>query len=175
MTYPRSASRRLLVGFASILLSLTAALIVAAAGVFNVRLLSVGDNNLAPALRHGDAVVIVKTSANSLGQGDVAGYYTGPAQTTIHEGKVVSISPARQNVTVAEANGSLTKVNDSAIVGRTTIRLNGLGYLLEFLQTLPGLIIGLYLPAVIIVWFELKRLLVHYERLVYRLPGYASH
>lgn len=166
--------RSSLISLSVTMLVVTAILIVGSAGVFNMRFLPINDNSLAPILRNGDAVIASRVDARTLSPGDIVSYVPSSVQTQAVTARVAGSVPGQQNVTVINHASSVTKVDDSAIIGRVNVRLAGVGYAIHFVQTIPGMLVGLYAPALLIVVVELKRLFAYYDKRVYRLSGYTS-
>ena len=63
----------------------------------------------------------------------------------------------------------------SQIIGKVDYKVAYLGYGLNFLRSPAGLITAVYLPALLIIVLELKRLATHYTKPTYRLLSYAKN
>lgn len=133
--------------------------------------LSVQTNSMEPALHPGDAVVVKKVAARALRAGDVIAYRDPlhPAIFITH--RIVTINARKNTVVTKGDNESVadTPFDTSLIIGRVSYGLVKAGYLLDFLRSPAGLILGTYMPAAIVLWLELRRLKIFYTPTVYRL------
>jgi len=62
--------------------------------------------------------------------------------------------------TKGDANSSedFTKVTEDKVVGKVTLNVNYVGYFVQYVKTLPGLVILIIIPATIIIYEEVKKI-----------------
>jgi signal peptidase I len=163
--------------------SFTVLLIVSLVGVAlwrvqNVQFMSVESGSMAPAIRKGDAVVVRPMNPKTLVTGDVISYRSPADQSVIITHRIVRVESSwhllvTQGDNAARADKPVSMDN---VIGKVSTRIAYAGYGLDFLRTPAGLATCVYLPAVIIIGTELRRLAKHYTRPTYRLSGYRhSH
>lgn len=146
--------------------------------VQNVQFMSVESGSMAPAIRKGDAVVVRPADPKTLVAGDVVSYRSPADQSVIVTHRVVKVEPSwhlliTKGDNVSRADKPFSTDN---VIGKVDARIAYAGYGLDFLRTPMGLAVCVYLPAVIILGSELRRLAKHYTRPTYRLVGYRhSH
>jgi signal peptidase len=143
----------------------------------SVQLMTVESGSMTPAIRKGDAVVLRPVASSNLKVGDVVSYRSPADQSVIITHRIVEVEKTWKQVITKGDNVSR---NDkplpmSEIIGRVDLRVAYLGFALGFLRTPAGLIACVYLPALLIVGLELKRLAVNYTKHTYRLVGYSKH
>lgn len=157
-------------------------LIVSATGIAlwrmqSVQIMSVESGSMTPTIRKGDAVVIGEVHKHDLKVGDIVSYRSAADQAVIITHRIVQVEPMWGLIVT---KGDNTQRNDkpvpiSEVIGKVNIRVTYLGYVLNFLRSPVGLITSVYLPALVIVGLELKRLAGYYRKPTYRLAGYAKH
>ncbi len=149
---------------------------VAAWYVKSSQLLSVQSASMAPLIQIGDAVLVEKVTIDELRLGDVISFYNPDSNAganantgaTIVTHRVVGLDLSARSVqTRGDSNATADQpIDQSLLVGRVTRLLPNVGYILDFVHSRAGLAIGVYLPAAIIVFAELRRLTAYYN------PGY---
>lgn len=62
--------------------------------------------------------------------------------------------------TKGDANSSedFTKVAPDKVVGKVTLNINYVGYFVQYVKTLPGLVILIIIPATVIIYEEFKKI-----------------
>lgn len=134
--------------------------------LFGLKLLNVQTGSMRPTFRQGDALVMQRTRREQLAPGIVVSYRSprNPNELVTH--RVVRVLPgARSFQTKGDAlSVPDPAVNDSLLAGRVVAVLPGLGRLLGWMASWPGLIVCVYIPAAAIAVSELARLERHYQR-----------
>lgn len=135
---------------------------VCAAAQFQIRtyrFLSVQSDSMRPALRTGD-LAIVDTSRQTAQVGNIVSFRNPIRPATINSHRVVSIDYRRGVMTTKGDNAAAadTVVPLRNIVGTVAWRVPALGYVVDALKHPVGLGILIYLPALRIIWLELRRL-----------------
>lgn len=139
--------------------------------------MSVESASMTPAVKRGDAVVLRTVKPSELSVGDIVSYRSPANQSVIITHRVVAVE---QTWGLVITKGDNAQRNDrpvpmSDIIGRVDLRVAYLGAALNFLRSPAGLVVAVYLPALIIVILELKRLVQYYQRPTYRLVAYTKH
>jgi signal peptidase len=168
-----------------ILMALTLTLLVgvSALGVVTKlqggNLLSVQSKSMVPYLSKGDLVSVKRVPGSELRTGDVVTFISplDARETITHR---IIQTPSWQNGqhfrTKGDANSSPDpQITAKDIVGRVSYSVPLLGYGADFMRRPLGLILVVYIPALIIIGSELKRLAQYYKtRESYVLPGHPS-
>lgn len=131
------------------------------------RLLSVQSDSMQPVFGRGDAVLLQRRDASALVPGDVVTFGAAGATGT----------PISHRVLAARPGGLITKgdslreqdqpVAFSRVQGRVIAVLPGFGKALEFMRSPVGLALLVYLPALLLIAVEIRRLLTHSSRPMY--------
>jgi len=148
----------------------------AALGYVRVRglqLLSVQTGSMRPEIRPGDAV-LVRRVYQALIPGDIISYQSlaDPKLTITH--RVVSVSSMTGTLIT---KGDVLQTNDPPIgydrvIGRVVRIVPVVGRGVDFIRRPVGLIGVVYLPAVILIGAEIRRLMKYYDMQRYRLYAY---
>jgi signal peptidase I len=154
-----------------------AALIIALACVsisllsHSVRILSVDSGSMEPLISKGDAVITKRVSPLDIRKGDVVSY-RDPQDGIIITHRVVVADPLTgQIITKGDANGQLDKAFSGAmVIGRQVAVLPGFGTYIDMLHSWPGLIAAVYIPTLLVLASEARRLWKHYLQ-----PTYVHH
>jgi signal peptidase I len=142
------------------------------------KLLSVQSGSMTPALHKGDLVVVRPVPKGQLAIGDVV-TFINPAnsrQTITHRVVVLPADKPGTIVTKGDANAAPDKpVPIKAVLGKVTRHAPLAGWAMDLVRTPIGLAIIIYLPAIVIVADEWRRLNRYYQKQrPYRVPGRAS-
>ena len=142
-----------------------------------MQVMTVESSSMAPNIRKGDGVLLQSVKATDLKLGDVVSYRSPVDQSVIITHRIIEVEPNWGQVVTKGDNAPRNDkpVPMSAIVGRVRMRAAYLGFALDFLRSPAGLIAGVYLPALIIVVLELKRLVLHYTKPTYRLRALGRY
>jgi|GEM_PF-1608437 len=140
--------------------------------VQSVAVEGVRGGSMAPLLRNGDAVVLAKTRA--VAARDIISYRSPINPADILTRRVSAVDNTKDVVITKGDNAAKANApfSESLVIGVARYHVAKLGYVIDFLRSPAGLVIGAYLPATIIVGLELSRLSRYYEPPVYHLPGY---
>jgi signal peptidase I len=140
------------------------------------RLLSVQSQSMAPALQKGDLITVTRVSVGQLAEGDVVTFVNpqNRQQTITH--RIVQLPSEANNqrlVTKGDANANAdTPIAPSSIVGKVNQRLPLAGHAVDFVRKPLGLILIIYIPALMVLAHELRLLIRHYKLLQpYHLHG----
>lgn len=140
------------------------------------KLFSVQSGSMEPALSRGDLVLVDSVPAPEYRVGDVITYADpdNPKQTITH--RIADIREGQQRVfiTQGDANARTDRpFNQAMVVGRQEVAIPYAGHAIDFLLTVPGLILMIWLPAMWIIVGETKRLTDYYRRMQkYIAPGF---
>lgn len=142
-----------------------------------MRILSVQTASMAPLLEPGDAVVVRQVAASDLRPGDVVSFYApsaAPGDAVIVTHRIIGVDRAGQFITQGDGNVAADgPLDPSLLVGRASHSLANAGYLVDFLRSPLGLLACIYLPALLLVAIELRRL-VRYFRPTYQLTHHGA-
>ncbi len=169
-----------------VLISVSAALAVAGFGalllfglpVTGWKALSVQTGSMRPNIEPGSLVLVHRVPASSLKIGDVITYADPkrPAETITHRitetFKVGETIPAF--VTQGDANPSPDQpIVGGQVKGKVYAVVPYLGHAVDWIKTWPGIILLVYLPALLVIIEELKRLVAYFRaQLPYVAHGY---
>lgn len=142
------------------------------------KLLSVQSGSMSPALHKGDLVVVRPVPKGQLAVGDVV-TFANPAnkrQTITHRVVALPADKPSTVITKGDANATPDKpVPIKAVLGKVTRHAPLAGFAMDLVRKPVGLAIIIYLPALVIVADEWRRLNKYYQKQrPYRLPGRAS-
>lgn len=173
-------TKKLLAGFGVLsVFALSAAMAVNHLG--GGRLLSVQSGSMMPTLKKGDLVSVKRVPESSIRVGDIITFINPRDKRTTVTHRVVTLSPHAANgntvITKGDANaGPDIPIEASSIVGRVERHVPYAGHAVDFLRTWPGLVVLIYLPALLVIIAELKRLVAYYRsQQPYVLAGYEPH
>lgn len=154
---------------ASVFLLSVASLIIAfvAVKINGGELLSVQSGSMVPNINKGDVVVATRVSESQLAVGDVV-TFINPANSrqTITHRLVETPSVANQQKYVTKGDANLTAdqpIPSSAIIGRSNFSVPYVGFGLDFVKKPIGLILIIYIPALMILISEVRRLSEYYK------------
>ncbi|HSX33461.1 MAG TPA: signal peptidase I [Candidatus Saccharimonadales bacterium] len=149
-------------------LALTAALAVGLSAVWlhahGGQLLSVQTGSMTPIIDKGDMVVVTRVPARQLAVGDVVTYAspTNPHKTITH--RIIRIT-SQQITTKGDANAVADPTfNASSVIGRVRAHVRYAGRALDFARRPVGLLILIYVPALSILFSEMRRLSAAYKK-----------
>lgn len=127
----------------------------------NYQIMVVQSGSMKPAIKMGSLVVVKPTSGYKIG--DIITYKSAddPKKTTTH--RIVGVNE-EQGFTFYKTKGDANDAPDlnpifkENIVGKVLFFIPYLGYLVAFAKTLPGLIILIIIPATIIIYEEIQKI-----------------
>ncbi len=142
------------------------------------QLLSVQSGSMKPHINKGDVVVVTDASNADLAVGDIITFTSHSEEITVTH-RIVKLPDASNDfrfITKGDANGRAdSPLDGSQIVGRVDKHIPYLGYGLDFAKTPLGLLTIIYVPALLIVIDEIRRLSAHYKKVqVWRHQSYKS-
>ncbi|HSH55597.1 MAG TPA: signal peptidase I [Candidatus Limnocylindrales bacterium] len=171
---PSKFSKVLLVALIAVMLLIAGLLLVLRSGQREVY--SVQSTSMAPTINRGDAVVLSRSFSN-LKRGDIITYRSSDTPQVFITHRIISVDRERNQVT-AQGDGSAyadRPIASSQVVGQVTQTLPFFGYVLDAFRHPLGLVLGLYIPAAIIVADEFRRLARYYATRHYVLHNYLHH
>lgn len=146
-----------------------------------IRPLSVQTGSMEPNLSPGDLVLVKKAPVQEYQPGDVITFVNpvNREQTITHRIAESSIKDDHGVfVTKGDANASADQpINEMLIVGEVVGSAPHLGRLIDFLHSWPGLILLIYMPALLIMGAEMRKLTAYYRSIKpYQLySGQSKH
>ncbi len=129
----------------------------------NYRIMTVMSGSMEPTIPIGSVIVI--RPASEYGVGDIITFKTPGATKkndfTTH--RIVEINKSKRittYVTRGDANEDSDReyVEKESILGKERFAVSLIGYLLGYIKTLPGLVLIIIIPAVIIVYEEMRKI-----------------
>ncbi len=137
--------------------------------MFHLRLLNVQTGSMRPSFEPHDALIMQHITPNHLRIGLIVSYKSTRNPNNLVTHRIVRLLPKSHSLQT-EGDALATPdpvIRDSLVVGQVVAILPGLGRPLSWLQTWPGLVVCVYLPAAAITASELYRLEQHYKRRQY--------
>lgn len=128
---------------------------------FGWRIAGIGSGSMAPALQRGSLVVATPVQASQICLGDVIIYRTQNGDNLVcHRVVAIDDSETRKIVTRGDANllSDANPVTGLNLVGRMWFAVPLLGFVAMFVNTLPGLMISLIVPGILLSFICLKSL-----------------
>jgi len=136
-----------------------------------VSLYSVQTNSMAPSLKKGALVIDTKARADSINNGDVISYFSSNGNHFVVTHRVVRVE--RNFGVIITKGDNLSQVDPpvllSSVIGKTATAIPKAGYAYNIIRTPLGLVGLVYIPAILILTFEIRRLIRHFGRRTYRL------
>lgn len=117
------------------------------------KLFLVQSGSMRPTMNVGDVILVYENGIFDLG--DVVTYYDGANRVVTH--RIVE-KDGDKLTTKGDANkdSDRQKIGNYQIIGVVKMVIPKIGYLASYIKTLPGLILGIILPAVILIIGELS-------------------
>lgn len=131
------------------------------------QLMSVQSGSMNPSIQKGDLVSVKRTPTRDLRVGDVITYTSeiGGGQTITHRIVALTGDMAGRIVTQGDANNAPDKaIYPAQVVGRVEHHVPYAGYLVDFIKQPVGLALVIYLPTLIIVGQEIRKLAKYYKQ-----------
>jgi signal peptidase I len=143
------------------------------------KMLSVQTGSMVPKLNRGDLVSVSHVPAGQLAVGDIVTYINprNKKQTITHR---IIQTPSMVNNQKYIVKGDANRVADapvdaSAIIGKVNMHVPYAGYGVDFVRKPIGLAILIYIPALLIIIDEIRRLSRYYrEKEPYALPQFKN-
>ena len=126
---------------------------------YGLSLYSVQTGSMAPVLRPGDLALSVKPRAGQLDIGEIITYKNAAGTSITH--RIYSIDEASGTMITKGDNLSYPDppISSSQIQSKTIKAVPGAGHMLDFLHRPLGLILLVYLPALLISALQLQKLI----------------
>lgn len=129
------------------------------------RLLTVQSNSMAPSILKGDALLVRRAAEPEVGA--IVSYRTANGIIT-H--RVIAHGVGGVVFTQGDANEVPdSPVSTSQIIGTAAILFPGVGTIIDGIRSPIGLVIGVYVPILLLAASETRNLVVAYRRPTYRL------
>lgn len=131
------------------------------------RALSVQTDSMKPILNPGDLVLVREQPIKEYQPGDIVTFINpnNPRQTITH--RIIERADGLQRsifTTKGDANAVADRpISENLILGKQIGRLPLAGHLINFVRTLPGLMLVIWLPALLVTLYETKRLSNYYR------------
>ena len=150
-----------------LLLALAAAAGFALLQVRGGKLLSVASGSMAPVIQKGSLVQVNRVPARDIAVGDVITYVSADKKYTVTH-RVTALledDPAGNRfVTKGDANAEAdVPIEAASVIGRVERSVPYAGYAVDFIKQPLGLIAIIYIPALLIIIHETKRLAAYYR------------
>lgn len=115
-------------------------------------------NSMRPKIKTGSVIFVKKT--NTYKKGDIITFKSNPISTTHRIYKIINRDGKDFFVTKGDQNDALDSylVSQESIFGKVIYIIPYLGYLLTVLKTKPGLFLFIFLPTLIIMLVEIKKI-----------------
>jgi signal peptidase I len=144
---------------------------LALAKLDGAHLLSIQTGSMVPLFRPGDAVLSVKSKAHSLHAGDIISY-TDPTQPRlIITHRLVRIDPSSGRVTTKGDHNAKpdTPFPRQLVTGRVVAVAPHFGTVLDAARKPAGLILLVYVPALLTLMFEIRQYISQSQSHYYKL------
>lgn len=128
-----------------------------AAHLLGLQLLAVQTGSMCPSFCPGDGLVVRQATAAEMQPGNVVSYRSSHSPRELITHRLIAHSNGRLQTQGDALTQPDPPIRASLLVGRIVAVLPGLGRLLDCLRSWPGLVAGVYLPALGLVYAELKR------------------
>jgi len=132
--------------------------------IFHLKLLNVQTGSMVPTFRPGDALVMQRLQPTDLRPGMIVSYKSAKNPNELVTHRVVAVSKTSFRTKGDALHTADPTVRSSLLVGKVVLVLPHMGRVLSWVQTLPGLIVCVYLPAAAITIQELIRLERRYAK-----------
>ena len=138
------------------------------------QLLSVQSNSMRPAFAKGDALLVHAVATNTLQPGSIVSYRSPVNPQLVVSHRLLALDRQTKLLTT---KGDALRSNDpgipaDALVGEATALIPGGGKLIDVVRKPVGLLVFVYVPATIVVAYELRRLLKVQSGRTYRSYSY---
>jgi signal peptidase I len=139
-----------------------------------MRFYSVQTASMSPWLQPGDLELTKKP--RQLNIGDIVSYASPRDPSLIISHRVYALEPAKGFIVTKGDNLAYPDppISYRSVTGRTIKAIPKAGYLFDFLHKPAGLIILVYVPALMICGFEFSQLILHFLRRSYGIKAPSS-
>ncbi len=131
-------------------------------------LLSVQSGSMVPALNKGDLVSVTRVPADKLQPGDIVTFINPRDKNSTVTHRIVQVLGSGNEVKKFVTKGDANQSNDTAldatqIIGKVRYSVPYVGYGADFIRKPLGLLLIIYIPSLMIIISEVRRLLAHYR------------
>lgn len=159
---------KLVLKAAALLLVVGASALIITTKINGGKFLSVQSNSMVPTFSRGSLVEIMPTPLKQLKVGNIINF-VDPSNKQISLTHRIIQTPNSHNDYKFVTKGDANKVHDtpifsSAIIGKERLAIPYVGYLTNFVNKPLGLILIIYIPALIIIIEEVLRLAAYYKK-----------
>lgn len=160
--------------------TMMAALVVGAGLVYlqasGARMMSVQSESMVPAIKKGDLITVTRVSVAQLAEGDVVTFMNpqNKRQTITHRvAQLPSEANGQRLITKGDANATADQpINPNLVIGKVDYRVPLAGHAIDFVRKPLGLLLIIYVPALLVIIHELRLLSRHYKMIQpYRVHG----
>jgi signal peptidase len=144
--------------------ALVAVLWLGVAYLFHLKLLNVQTGSMVPTFRPGDALIMQRLQPSKLKPGMIVSYKSSRNPNELITHRAVTIGSQGFQTKGDAMHSPDPAVRNNLLVGRVVTVLPRMGRVLSWIQSLPGLIVCVYLPALAITIQELVRLERRYAK-----------
>ena len=131
------------------------------------KLFSVQTGSMIPALEPGDLTVVTRVPTDALIPGDIVTFVNpdDAKQTITHRiVELPNVMNGDRFVTKGDANNATdAPILPGAIIGKVDAHVPYVGYAVDFVRQPLGLLLIVYIPALLIIIEEIRRLSAHYK------------
>lgn len=127
-------------------------------GVFNTKFFIVLSDSMKPEFEAGDIVVTKKVDPTKLEVGDIITFYLHDGTVLTHQIYEINQEDTNKVIITKGINSEVvddTPVNEGKIIGRYSFSIPNLGNLIMFMKTTPGFIIFIFIPLLVLVFFNI--------------------
>lgn len=123
------------------------------------RLLTVQTGSMTPTFWPGDGLLVERVRPEALRRGDIISYRLAKNSKVIVSHRLIGITKSGMVLTTQgdSLSSADPKVSSQQLVGRAVAVMPHAGSLISKLRSPFGLVIGVYLPACLVVAFEFRR------------------
>ena len=169
----QSTLRRVLFGLlvVDIVIAITALAAISTLRLNGSQLLIVQSASMVPALQKGDLLITDPIKDQRFVRGEIVSYRLATDPNVIVSHRLVDIDRSKHKlVTAGDALNSRDQpIAESQVIGRARYLLPGFGRFLSILRRPLVLAVVIYLPAVILLYIELVRVIRHLRTPRYQL------
>lgn len=138
----------------------------------NVKLLSVLSGSMEPTIHTGSVVIIKPESSYKVGDVITFGKNTKTEVPTTHriaEMKIVSGEAVYKTKGDANNAEDSTETPQKDVIGKVLFSIPYLGYIVDFVKKPMGLMLVIVIPAIIIVYDELRKIATELKKLTFKV------
>jgi len=131
-------------------------------GIFKHQLFIVQSNSMSPTFKTGSLVIVKNVDTSSIKVGDIITYRrrNDSVSTTHRVVEIIEEDNARQFITRGDANNmnDPVPVDENNVLGKVTLFIPLLGYVMGFIRTKEGTLLVIVIPAFILMITQIVEL-----------------